>query len=320
MKNNEENNIISALLNIEMNYVCNKLKYSDVPYKYIDEELLLSSIRLLDDMSIKPNEENNRKIILICAILWEHTEKKYDGLRDILVRFLSRIGYFTSSFILDETYDEKINELKPLNSIISQLMVTSNNLKYEVEIKNKTYVLTDFQKRVWDEIEKKNTVIGVSAPTSAGKSFVILLKIIDYIINEDYEIVYIVPTLSLVNQVMKDFKEKIEEFNIENYEILNTYNEDNLYKKNKIYVLTQEKAIAAFQNYEHPFKNKMIFITDEIQNIEKVSNEDEIRSKILLDTLNEFRYKNNVEKIILSGPRIEQLDKLGNNIFRNKNK
>ena len=199
-------------------------------------------------------------------------------------------------------------------------MVNSNNLKYEVEIKNKTYILTDFQKKVWDEIEKKNTVIGISAPTSAGKSFAILLKIIDYIIKENYEIVYIVPTLSLVNQVMRDFKVKIEEFDIENYEILNTYNEEKLNNKNKIYVLTQEKAIAAFQRYENPFKNKTIFVTDEIQNIEKISNEDEMRSKILLDTLNEFRYKNNVEKIILSGPRIEELDELGNNIFRNKNK
>lgn len=320
MNKNEENRVISSLLNIEMNYVCNKLKYTDVPYKYIDEKLLLSSIRLLDEMSMKPNDENNRKIILICAILWEHTEKKYDGLRDILVRFLSRIGYFTSSFILDETYDEKIKELKPLNSIIAQLMVNSNNFKYQVEIKNKTYILTDFQKKVWDEIEKKSTVIGISAPTSAGKSFAILLKIMDYIIKEDYEIVYIVPTLSLVNQVMKDFKEKIEEFNIKNYEILNAYNEENFDNKNKIYVLTQEKAIAAFQSYKSPFKNKVIFVTDEIQNIERVSNEDEMRSKILLDTLNEFRYKNNVEKIILSGPRIEELDELGNNIFRNKNK
>lgn len=147
MNKNEENRVISSLLNIEMNYVCNKLKYTDVPYKYIDEKLLLSSIRLLDEMSMKPNDENNRKIILICAILWEHTEKKYDGLRDILVRFLSRIGYFTSSFILDETYDEKIKELKPLNSIIAQLMVNSNNIKYEVEIKNKTYILTNFQKK-----------------------------------------------------------------------------------------------------------------------------------------------------------------------------
>ena len=152
MEKNEENKIISLLLNIEMNYVCNKLKYTDVPYKYIDEELLLECIRLLDDMSMNPNDENNRKVILVSAILWEHTEKKYDGLRDILVRFLSRIGYFTSSFILDETYDERKKELKPLNSIFAQLMVNSNNLKYEVEIKNKTYILTDFQKKVWDEI------------------------------------------------------------------------------------------------------------------------------------------------------------------------
>ena len=37
--------------------------------------------------------------------------------------------------------------------------------------------------------------------------------------------------------------------------------------------------------------------------------------KFLFDTLMEFRYKNNVEQIIISGPRIEDIDKLGKSIF-----
>lgn len=45
----------------------------------------------------------------------------------------------------------------------------------------------------------------------------------------------------------------------------------------------------------------MILVADEIQNIERIKEETDERAKILFDTLMEFRYKNNVEQIIISG-------------------
>ena len=69
--------------------------------------------------------------------------------------------------------------------------------------------------------EKK--VIGISAPTSAGKSFVILLKIIKKLMNGIYDIVYIVPTLSLLNQVTEDFHTLLKSMKISQYRISNTF-------------------------------------------------------------------------------------------------
>lgn len=158
-------------------------------------------------------------------------------------------------------------------------------------------------------------VIGISAPTSAGKSFVVLLKLLQKISKQNRDVVYIVPTLSLVNQVTEDFNSMLKELGIENYKIANTFMQVEDFDVNNIYVLTQEKALAAFANEEAAFSKPLILVADEIQNIERIKDDRDERSKILFDILMEFRYKENVEQIIIAGPRIEEIGELGTEIF-----
>ena len=61
-----------------------------------------------------------------------------------------------------------------------------------------------------------------------------------------------------------------------------------------------------------------MLIVDEIQNIEKVANEDDQRAKTLYDTLIEFRYSSNPDVTVMSGPRVEGLKNLGVEIFNEK--
>lgn len=82
--------------------------------------------------------------------------------------------------------------------------------------------------------------------------------------------------------------------------------------------MTQEKALASFSNERTAFSKKLILVADEIQNIERIQRDTDLRAKILYDTLIEFRQKKNVEQIIISGPRIEEIDNLGKNIFGKK--
>ena len=158
-------------------------------------------------------------------------------------------------------------------------------------------------------------VIGISAPTSAGKSFVVLLKLLQKISKRNRDVVYIVPTLSLVNQVTEDFNSMLKELEIVNYKIANTFMQVEDFDVNNIYVLTQEKALAAFANEEAAFSKPLILVADEIQNIERIKDDRDERSKILFDVLMEFRYKENVEQIIIAGPRIEEIGELGTEIF-----
>ena len=181
-------------------------------------------------------------------------------------------------------------------------------------VANQKYLLTDYQKQIWDSMDN-DKVLGISAPTSAGKSFVILLKLVDRLINDNIDIVYIVPTLSLLNQVTEDFNRELKKVGVTDYWISNSFDDQQLSNKKNIYIMTQEKAIAAFSDTEKAFTKRLILVADEIQNIERIREDKDQRAKILYDTLIEFRYKDNVEQIIISGPRIEEIEKVGKSIF-----
>lgn len=246
--------------------------------------------------------------------MWEHINHEQYDLRPIIIKFLSRIGYPTSAIICDEAFNKMECSFTKLNSWIDELLSTINQYNNEVTILDRKYLLTDFQKRIWNSMDK-DKILGISAPTSAGKSFVILLKIIARLIKEDIDVVYIVPTLSLLNQVTEDFNRELKNAKISNYCISNTFDEEQRMNEKHIYILTQEKAIAAFSESNIAFQKRLILIADEIQNIERIKEDTDQRSKILFDTLVEFRYKENVDQIIISGPRIEEIDKVGKSIF-----
>ncbi|MBQ3545654.1 MAG: DEAD/DEAH box helicase [Lachnospiraceae bacterium] len=281
----------------------------------VDENLIFDSIRFLDFETSVNNKPDVNAIIGITALMWEHIDKgKYD-IKELVVIYLSRIGYTSSAIICDDKFDFENCCFSALHSPLFEISSTINQLKNTIQIRNKQFILSDFQKEIWDALEDES-IIGISAPTSAGKSFVILWKMIEILSDSKMDIVYVVPTLSLVNQVTRDFSESLKAVGIRNYIISNAY-EQKLVEENHIYILTQEKAIASFVD-ESAFNDDLILIVDEIQNIERVNEDDDERAKTLFDTLIEFRRKKNVKKVILSGPRIEKIGTVGKRIFGKK--
>lgn len=305
--------VLEKWLRIDFYHVANKSMLIN-KQKVADEKLIFDTIRCLDHESIMVESPSVNYIITVIGLMWEHVDySKYD-LRQVIIKFLSRIGYPTSAIICDEGFDKEECSFTHLSSWVDEILSTINQENNEVVICGRKYLLTDFQKKIWDSMDN-DKLLGISAPTSAGKSFVILLKLIERLSKEDIDIVYIVPTLSLLNQVTEDFNRELKNMKISNYWISNSFDEEQIIEAKNIYVLTQEKAIAAFSNSEKAFAKKLILVADEIQNIERIKEDKDERSKILFDTLVEFRYKENVEQVIISGPRIEEIDKVGKSIF-----
>lgn len=306
--------VLQKWLEIDFYYIANKAGFINKSLA-VEPQLINDTVRCLDYLtSMKQGKESTNLVITLISLMWTYVNhEKYD-LRSFVVKILSRIGYPTSAIIADDYFDKENCLFTSLSSVVDQITVGLNQISNEVEVNGKYFLLTNFQKRIWDSMDEKK-VIGISAPTSAGKSFVILLKIIKKLMNGIYDIVYIVPTLSLLNQVTEDFHTLLKSMKISQYRISNTFLPTEKSEANCIYVMTQEKAIAAFANEEKAFEKRMILVADEIQNIERIKEETDERAKILFDTLMEFRYKNNVEQIIISGPRIEDIDKLGKSIF-----
>lgn len=305
--------VLKQWLEIEYYKTAKKARFISYSVK-VEHRLVLDTIRCLDYMTTVNKDKYKNYVITVVALMWEHIDKNIYNIKDVILKMLSRIGYPTSAIIIDDEYDKSDGKFLKPSSIFDMLTLTLEQQKNEIAINKQSFLLTDFQKIIWDAMGK-NKFIGISAPTSAGKSFVLLIKTISKIITDKIDVVYIVPTLSLLNQVTEDYNKMLKKIGLLNYKIVNSFMSDNISDYPTIYVLTQEKAIGAFCNQENAFSKKLILIIDEIQNIERINNSNDLRAKILYDALIEFRQKANIEQIVISGPRIDDIDDIGEKIF-----
>jgi hypothetical protein len=309
----DNNRIVEEVLRHEHQQIARLLRFVDGRISSIDSPLLTKAVGLIDSLSRQEDEVSKRTAVVLSAILWTYRKPEWDGLKDFLLLVLSRLGFSPSTLMIDLECNKNNGRYSPLQSIIAQFSITLHQLQYEISVGNKNFLVTEFQRNVWNKIDKCS-LLGISAPTSAGKSFILLLKSIDLLSKQAGNVVYIVPTLSLVSQVSLDFRHHLDLFGLNEYEILTTFYEHEEDDK-KIFVLTQEKAIVAFSQTEAPFRNIRLLIVDEIQNVERVADDNEQRAKTLYDLLIEFRYNTNPDKTIISGPRIEGIGDLGLEIF-----
>lgn len=304
--------VLNSWLEIEFYSTATKTGFiqSDVN---VPQELVYDTVRCLDyETSVSQNPSINY-VITVIALMWEYVNHCEYDIRKVIVKFLSRIGYPTSAIIADDDFDYDNCTFSSLDSTIEHLLATLNQERNSVVVNEHKYLLTDFQMQIWSNMDTEK-LIGISAPTSAGKSFVILLKLLDKLSKENFDVVYIVPTLSLLNQVSEDFNKVIKRLGIQKCYVSNSFVEKEN-EQNNIFVLTQEKAISAFSDKRNTFSKDIVLVADEIQNIERIKDDNDERSKVLFDTLNEFRYKDNVKQIIISGPRIDDIETTGKSIF-----
>src|SRR6218665_3395029 len=214
----------------------------------VENEELKKAIWLV---SILANSDNNiyqRKAQLFTSLLFLNNQENIEILKVCYILF-SRLGNLTATKFLKNLYDEEKEnpiELKSkyeFGDFLTQELIYEREKKI-IESQNKSYLITDFQKDLWQALRVKNE-IAISAPTSSGKSFIIKKFLIDKLFNEKkYKVIYIVPSRALINQVSEDF---ISEINSDIH-IKTTYVEDNELFEKEIYVLTPERCIKVLSS------------------------------------------------------------------------
>lgn len=304
-------NAAEALFHIEHQMFAASLGLYEHSGELLDDQPLIPQlIFAIDELSWSKNSEDRRLSIQMIALTWEHaTSNLRERLREFFILCLSRLGVAPSTQMIDPSFKDS-QQYAEIGSFRSKIAAISMQMQHQVLIGDIRYQLTEFQKRAFNSF-KSSPFVGISAPTSAGKSFAIYLLIVNSALISEKFSVYIVPTISLVNQVTSDLRERLDAHNLTNWVVSNTFEAN---QKNTIFVLTQERAILAI---DHGLaKQKIgILVIDEAQNLEKVSDDDETRSKILFDFLHDMRSMKSAEKIILSGPRLENIGLVGESVF-----
>ncbi len=159
-----------------------------------------------------------------------------------------------------------------------------------------------FQKEFWDGVETLNNIVSISAPTSAGKSYIVT-KWLKYNLElsnaSEINVGIIVPTRALINQFEQDLKKEFEVYKSKVNIISMPFAKTSLTNKCKtIYVFTQERMnIFLSRNKNKYFK--AVFVDE----AHKVG--DNERGVLLQNVVDEILRRENKTKIVFAGPFVK---------------
>lgn len=134
-----------------------------------------------------------------------------------------------------------LSEKKGVEVELGSITRARNFIREDINrIEGIDYAFTDFQRELWEDLRSQNDVI-VVAPTSAGKTHVILTYLVRKIIGEDSGFyVVIVPTRALITEVSSNIYDLLNEYNGENIDVCTVPNKEE-YSEKTIFVMTQER-------------------------------------------------------------------------------
>jgi hypothetical protein len=217
----------------------------------------------------------------------------------VLSLILSRLGNFPAEKKLISENGLKYADVALPESLWfeRETHINENTVRFA---NGKELMLTDFQKKLWNAIDEYKTVI-VNAPTSAGKSFVLQNHIIQSLEEKNINnVIYIVPTRALIEQVVVDLKSIIHILNesVENILITEVPNTDNLLEHN-VFVLTQERVQLLLENSI----TIDLVVVDEAQNIA-----DKSRGVILQSVIERIKTHNSDVRVVFATPFVKNPD------------
>jgi replicative superfamily II helicase len=227
----------------------------------------VESKRLIGIASILSISECSEELSLayeIISRLIECESEDKDKIAQAADIILSRIGNFPGRELLRKRY-------KSLESFSPALTLSLERLAREIENTTEEGIaLTDFQHKFYTNLDKQKS-LSISAPTSAGKSFILNLDLVRRLRSgKEESIVYIVPTRALISEVSARIRKTIKAREI-NGAIVRTApfpTKNSAHLKNTIYVLTPERLLSLLKPENNTKKITSIFI-DEAHEIQK---------------------------------------------------
>lgn len=227
--------------------------------------------------------------------------------REAALRILADLGNFPGfskiEALKNSTIDLQFRDISFQSHLSNGLLASLNS----VEISGKLLPLTEFQFEVWRDL-KEHRSIAISAPTSAGKSFVILEHLcLQALERKKFVALYIAPTRALLAEVQGKLEKRLAgEAN--NLRVTTIPVPDALQRPKQIYVLTQERAQLLLSAVD--LQNDVdLVIVDEAQSIG-----DESRGMILQDCLDRIRSLNQKARFLFLAPGVTGFDVISDSV------
>ncbi|MGO4323036.1 DEAD/DEAH box helicase [Pseudomonas sp. KB_12] len=221
-------------------------------------------IGLASALSISEESDKiNLSYEIITRLLENYSDKlpKINGAADLI---FSRIGNFPGRSLLRSRYTNGASPDIPFTLSLERLARETEN-----SVSNDT-LLTNFQYKLFTSLTAERS-LSVSAPTSAGKSFVLNMDLLRRLSSQtDKCIVYIVPTRALISEVTSRIRSTVRHQGLSDVIIRSAPFplESHLKSKSVVYVLTQERLLSLLKPENDVTRIDSVFV-DEAHEIHK---------------------------------------------------
>ena len=199
-------------------------------------------------------------------------------------------------------------------SLPLKLQQYQSEFEHTIIIENELIFLNRFQKEVYEAC-KNNETISISAPTSAGKSYILCTILLEHILSQKSNVIYVVPTRALISQVELDLRKLVKKYQLELTVNITTVPPQKGFDstKSNIFIFTQER-LHWFLLYNNVELIDLLII-DEAHKIE-----DGNRGILLQQKIEQIVQKNTQIKIYFSSPYTSNPEILLDNVLNRSKK
>lgn len=214
-------------------------------------------------LSLGVGEDINKSYEIITRLLEHNSENTL--VKSAAEVILSRIGNFPGKKLLEERHGLGNSISAPL-----RLEIIARESENTIYCDDQEIQLTDFQLQLFNSLKVERN-LSISAPTSAGKSFVLNLSLSEQIRDGNGEsIVYVVPTRALISEVSGRVRSAIKNIGSDKAIIRTApfpINREKV-KSNVVYIFTQERLFS-FLSSKDILPHIDTLIIDEAHEIQK---------------------------------------------------
>jgi hypothetical protein len=257
--------------------------------------------RLLNTASVfaSATDEESKELAQQIAV-FASLASSDDIVHEASFRILSDLGNFPGLSKLEDEYTVDVGFETHMRSGLLRELNT-------VDMAGARIPLTEYQLDLWRSLDS-SAATAVSAPTSSGKSFVVLEHLCETAIAaERFGAIYIAPTRALLAEIHGKLEKRLSSIS-DSIRVTTIPVPDPESRPRQIYVLTQERAQFLLSTVAVSGLIDLV-ISDEAQSLG-----DDSRGMILQDTLEKLRESNPYARFLFLAPGASGLQLIGDSI------
>jgi hypothetical protein len=270
------------------------------PTSALSEAALIRLLRAAAVLSLSNDGDRCDAAYRIAASSFDLRRVTHPGASAIANVILSRLGNFPAINLVNGIID--VSAFTPMSLLTEE---QDRRAKNEVQVSGRTTALTDFQRELWRDLQSGASV-GVSAPTSAGKSFVVLAHLEERAkIGGAFRAVYLVPSRALITQIADSISTWALRLSENPIALLTMpLAADAAVPARSIFVFTQERLHLTQIN--HPTLNFDLIVIDEAHAIAEAP-----RGILLAAALDEALRRSPNAQVLFASPNVSNTEVYG---------